>query len=79
MSPSLRGSGLKSLLKMQDCWACHVSLFTRERIEMHSFNGAQQSRCVSLFTRERIEMIAWRMNTPCRRVSLFTRERIEIL
>ena len=54
MSPSLRGSGLKS-----------VSLFTREWIEIVQSQFADLSPQVSLFTREWIE-IKYRMQLQFR-------------
>ena len=56
MSPSLRGSGLKSKPDLFVNQVIIVSLFTREWIEMLSVADFQRRHTVSLFTREWIEI-----------------------
>ena len=51
LSPSLRGSGLKSFLFLTNILRFHVSLFTREWIEIDSSQGLPNVSAVSLFTR----------------------------
>ena len=55
-SPSLRGSGLKSLPHRWDNTLRLVSLFTREWIEIKDMNTKSKMDGVSLFTREWIEI-----------------------
>ena len=58
LSPSLRGSGLKSCMDTAIPSATAVSLFTREWIEMDTKQVGKPCRnTVSLFTREWIEII----------------------
>ena len=57
MSPSLRGSGLKSFYRPVTDTSGNVSLFTREWIEMSSIvPSVVEMDNVSLFTREWIEI-----------------------
>ena len=80
LSPSLRGSGLKSCMDTAIPSATAVSLFTREWIEIKATKLSVSQKEVSLFTREWIEMDTKQVGKPCRNtVSLFTREWIEII
>ena len=56
MSPSLRGSGLKSCTVRDLQTGQEVSLFTREWIEILDFLNSSCKKEVSLFTREWIEI-----------------------
>ena len=55
-SPSLRGSGLKYMSEPNQFLDCHVSLFTREWIEIAFWYHLLEYYWVSLFTREWIEI-----------------------
>ena len=77
MSPSLRGSGLKSPM-LTACSPVAVSLFTGERIEIGHQTSRKTLSAVSLFTGERIEMGCHGHSSLVQIVSLFTREWIEI-
>ena len=57
LSPSLRGSGLKSCMDTAIPSATAVSLFTREWIEIKATKLSVSQKEVSLFTREWIEII----------------------
>ena len=56
LSPSLRGSGLKSKRDKNGKLVKNVSLFTREWIEIFFFHRLPLAGGVSLFTREWIEI-----------------------
>ena len=79
MSPSLRGSGLKFQHMDFYFYDFHVSLFTREWIEISNPSLGDKPIRVSLFTREWIEIGIRRAMCLQMDVSLFTREWIEII
>ena len=79
MSPSLRGSGLKSVLIIGESGSGKVSLFTREWIEIFCWTNAnKREQSLPLY-----EGVDWNSDFPSYNypdpVSLFTREWIEIL
>ena len=66
VSPSLRGSGLKSCGQTTYMILRPVSLFTREWIEIQNFNLTKsKNRAVSLFTREWIEILLTEEEFSC--------------
>ena len=78
LSPSLRGSGLKSLCSVNIVKYALVSLFTREWIEIVVSFSRFCITNVSLFTREWIEIVKMFSVSRLHSVSLFTREWIEM-